>query len=100
MTRPTCLPILVWIPLRDSDHLAIVVARSPKSDNVLHALGDLFVECRQPDHIRSDNGSEFTAIAVRDWLGRIGVRTLYPSDAPGTMMWTRCCLIPGTDPDA
>ena len=30
-----------------------------------------------PDHIRSDNGSEFTAHAVRDWLGRIGVKTLY-----------------------
>ena len=29
------------------------------------------------DHIRSDNGSEFTAHAVRDWLGRIGVKTLY-----------------------
>ena len=30
-----------------------------------------------PDHIRSDNGSEFTAIAVRTWLGRVGVKTLY-----------------------
>jgi putative transposase len=57
--------------------LAIVVARSLKSDDVLHALADLFVERGPPDHIRSDNGSEFTAIAVRDWLGRIGVRTLY-----------------------
>ena len=30
-----------------------------------------------PKHIRSDNGSEFTAKAVRSWLSRIGVRTLY-----------------------
>jgi putative transposase len=30
-----------------------------------------------PDHIRSDNGAEFTALAVRDWLGRIGVKTLF-----------------------
>ena len=29
------------------------------------------------DHIRSDNGSEFTARAVREWLGRVGARTLY-----------------------
>ena len=57
--------------------LAIVVARSLKSDDVLQALTDLFVERGPPDHIRSDNGSEFTAIAVRDWLGRVGVRTLY-----------------------
>ena len=30
-----------------------------------------------PDHIRSDNGAEFTAKAVRAWLRRIGVKTLY-----------------------
>ena len=29
-----------------------------------------------PDHIRSDNGSEFTAKSVREWLGRVGVKTL------------------------
>jgi transposase InsO family protein len=31
----------------------------------------------QPDHIRSDNGPEFTAKAVRNWLNSIGVKTLY-----------------------
>ena len=45
--------------------------------NVLHCLTELFVQHGPPDHIRSDNGSEFTAHAVRDWLGRIGVKTLY-----------------------
>ena len=30
-----------------------------------------------PDHIRSDNGPEFTAWAVREWLVRMGARTLY-----------------------
>ena len=30
-----------------------------------------------PDHIRSDNGPEFTARAVREWLVRMGARTLY-----------------------
>ena len=30
-----------------------------------------------PDHIRSDNGAEFTATAVREWLPRVGVKTLY-----------------------
>lgn len=29
-----------------------------------------------PDHIRSDNGPEFTTKAVREWLGRVGVKTL------------------------
>ena len=62
--------------------LAIVVERGLKSDNVLHCLTELFVKHGPPDHIRSDNGSEFTAIAVRTWLGRIGVKTLFI--APGS----------------
>jgi putative transposase len=31
----------------------------------------------RPDYSRSDNGPEFTAKAVREWLSRIGVKTLY-----------------------
>ena len=57
--------------------LAIVVARRLRSDDVLQCLSDLFVEHGPPEHIRSDNGPEFTAHAVRNWLGRIGVKTLY-----------------------
>ena len=57
--------------------MAVVVERRLNSDNVLHCLTELFVQHGPPDHIRSDNGSEFTAHAVRDWLGRIGVKTLY-----------------------
>jgi hypothetical protein len=30
-----------------------------------------------PDHIRSDNGPEFTARAIREWLGKVGAKTLY-----------------------
>ena len=57
--------------------LAIPVERKLRSDDVLQILADLFVERGVPDHIRSDNGSEFTAQAVRDWLGRVGAKTLY-----------------------
>jgi putative transposase len=57
--------------------LAILVARRLRSDDVLHCLADLFVTHGPPEHIRSDNGPEFVAINVRDWLGRIGVKTLY-----------------------
>ena len=35
----------------------------------------LFVARGVPDHIRSDNGSEFTATTVRDWLSRVGDRS-------------------------
>ncbi|MGH7486086.1 MAG: IS3 family transposase [bacterium] len=57
--------------------LAILVARRLRSDDVLHCLADLFVTHGPPEHIRSDNGPEFVAINVREWLGRIGVKTLY-----------------------
>ena len=55
--------------------MAVVFERRLNSDNVLHCLTELFVQHGPPDHIRSDNGSEFSAHAVRDWLGRIGVKT-------------------------
>lgn len=57
--------------------LAIVTARKLNSDDVLHCLTELFTIHGPPEHIRSDNGSEFTARAVRHWLGQIGVQTLY-----------------------
>jgi putative transposase len=57
--------------------LAIEVARRLRSDDVLQVLAELFVRHGAPDHIRSDNGSEFTAKAVRDWLCRVDVQTLY-----------------------
>ena len=57
--------------------LAILVARRLRSDDVLHLLAHLFADRGPPDHIRSDNGPEFTAKVVRAWLGRIGVKTLF-----------------------
>jgi putative transposase len=40
-------------------------------------LSDLFLSRGVPNYIRSDNGSEFTAQIVREWLQRIGVKTLF-----------------------
>ena len=57
--------------------LAIKVARRIKNEDVMHVLADLFVERGQPDHLRSDNGSEFTAKAIRKWLANVGVKTLF-----------------------
>ena len=57
--------------------LAITVARRLRHDDVLQVLADLFTHHGPPDHIRSDNGSEFTATAVREWLPRVGVKTLF-----------------------
>ena len=69
--------ILTVIDEYSRESLAIVVARKIKSDDVLHCLTDLFVKYEPPEHIRSDNGPEFTAKAVRNWLGRIRGKTLF-----------------------
>ena len=57
--------------------LAIVVARRLRADDVLACLTQLFVERGPPAYLRSDNGPEFTAHAVRSWLPRVGVTTLF-----------------------
>ena len=57
--------------------LAIDVARRLTSDDVLHRLAELFVERGPPGFIRSDNGPEFAATAVREWLAQVGVKTLF-----------------------
>jgi len=57
--------------------LAMDVARRLTSEDVLYRLGQLFTQCGIPAYLRSDNGSEFTAKAVRDWLTRLGVQTLF-----------------------
>jgi transposase InsO family protein len=57
--------------------LAIDVARRLNSDDVLERLSWLMATRGVPDHIRSDNGPEFTARVVRTWLGRVGVKTLF-----------------------
>jgi len=59
------------------DCLAIDVARRLNSRDVLARLADLCVERAVPEHIRSDNGPEFAAKAVRRWLARVGVQTLF-----------------------
>ena len=57
--------------------LAIDVARRLTSEDVLERLSDLFIRRAVPDYIRSDNGPEFTAKAVRGWLTNVGVKTLF-----------------------
>lgn len=57
--------------------LALRVSYALKSDDVMDVLTDLFIEHGLPDHIRSDNGSEFTAKSIKGWLKRLKVKTLY-----------------------
>ncbi len=53
--------------------LSIRVSRKLKATDVIDVLSDLFIMRGVPEHIRSDNGSEFIAIAVQRWIKAVGV---------------------------
>jgi putative transposase len=57
--------------------LAIRVKRRLNSSDVLEVLAELMLARGTPPHIRSDNGPEFAALAVREWLGNLGVNTAF-----------------------
>ena len=57
--------------------LATLVDRKIRNQDVIDLLFQLFVFRGIPEHIRSDNGPEFTAKAVRKWLNHLGVKTLF-----------------------
>ena len=55
-----------------------VVVRSKMSANdVLDALYPLFINHGKPEFIRSDNGPEFVAAQLREWLQRVGIKSLH-----------------------
>ena len=62
--------------------LAIRVARKLKAIDVIDVLSDLFILRGVPGHIRSDNGPEFIAKAVQEWISAVGAKTAYI--APGS----------------
>jgi transposase InsO family protein len=57
--------------------LMIRVKRKLNSTEVIDALTDLFILRGVPAYIRSDNGPEFIAEAVRDWIKAVGAKTAY-----------------------
>ena len=62
--------------------LAIRIARRLKAVDVVDVLSDLFILRGVPEHVRSDNGPEFIAKIVRDWITAVGAKTAYI--APGS----------------
>ena len=62
--------------------LAIRINRKLKATDVIDVLSDLFILRGVPGHIRSDNGPEFVAKAVQDWIETVGTKTAYI--APGS----------------
>ena len=62
--------------------LAIRIDRRLKAIDVIDVLSDLFILRGVPEHVRSDNGPEFVAKAVQEWIGAVGAKTAYI--APGS----------------
>ncbi len=59
------------------ESIAIRVARKLKSTDVIESLADLFVLRGVSAHIRSDNGPEFIAFALRQWISAVGTTPAY-----------------------
>ncbi|NDA28791.1 MAG: IS3 family transposase [Flavobacteriia bacterium] len=57
--------------------LAIKTKRKLNSGDVIDALSNLFIMRGVPAYIRSDNGPEFVAQAVQDWIKAVGAKTAY-----------------------
>jgi putative transposase len=71
---------LKWLSIVDEytrECLALKVDRSITSEDVIDTLAELFAMRGVPRHIRSDNGPEFVAQAIRRWLAQVEVETLY-----------------------
>lgn len=64
------------------ESLAIRVDRKLKSTDVIDVLSDLFILRGVPEHVRSDNGPEFVAKTVQEWITAVGAKTAYI--APGS----------------
>jgi transposase InsO family protein len=71
------LKILTILDEYTRECLAILVDRRITSQDVIDQLFNLIVFRGIPEHIRSDNGPEFTARAIRSWLNKLGVKTLF-----------------------
>ena len=59
------------------ERLASIPRRSWTHQDVIETLSSLFVTRGCPAYIRSDNGSEFTATALKNWLGNLSIGTAY-----------------------
>jgi putative transposase len=71
---------LKWLTVEDEytrECVGLEVARSMTATRVIELLQGFFAERGCPRHIRSDNGPEFIALAIREWLDKAAVEVLY-----------------------
>jgi putative transposase len=78
--RTTSGSQLKWLSIVDEytrECLALKVARSITSEDVIDTLAELFAMRGVPQCIRSDNGPEFIAQAIQRWTKQLGIESLY-----------------------
>jgi hypothetical protein len=78
--RTTSGSPLKWLSIVDEftrECIVLKVDRGITSEAVIDWLAELFAMRGVPRCIRSDNGPEFIAHAIRRWLAQVGVETLY-----------------------
>ena len=71
------LKMLTVVDEYSRESLAIEVARRLTSSDVIRVMARLMLQHGVPEHIRSDNGPEFVAKVLREWLHRLDVETLF-----------------------
>jgi len=71
------LRILTIVDEYTRECLALRSDRKITSEDVIHTLADLFIQRGAPAYLRSDNGPEFTAKSIREWLEHLKVQTLF-----------------------
>lgn len=78
--RTTSGSPLKWLSIVDEytrECLALKVDRSITSEDVIDTLAELFAIRGVPEHVRSDNGPEFIALAIQRWMKQVEIETLY-----------------------
>jgi len=71
---------LKWLSIVDEYTrrcITLDVSRNMTSEDVINRLAELFTIYGVPEYIRSDNGPEFIAKAIQQWLASLSVKTLY-----------------------
>jgi putative transposase len=71
------IKILTLIDEYTKEALAVYPARRIRASDVIDIFADVMVERGAPGYIRSDNGPEMMAKVLRNWLGRVGTKTVY-----------------------
>jgi putative transposase len=73
------LRILTLIDEFTKQSLAIEVRRSIRATDAIRVIEKAIALYGLPEHIRSDNGPEFIAQAIGDWMGQKQIKTIYIS---------------------